>query len=167
MLKSRTGAHAWEEDNAGMGSTDSFEADFDACVARLNEARGRLLQDVRHLDGHDLVQRRRGGWSVGEVLRHVADSEVSYAQAVGFLRSQDAASASASDDDVASTGAIVLTLERTRRALLDAIDGVDEDTFYDLRPLGRQQYSVLSVLENVAAHDDEHREQIAKTLGES
>lgn len=110
-----------------MASPESFDADFDACLAGLHEARGRLLQDVRRLDGHALVQRRRGGWSVGEVLRHLADSEASYAQAVGLLRSRDVAIASASDDDVASTGAIVLTLERTRRALLDAIDGVDED----------------------------------------
>jgi hypothetical protein len=47
---------------------------------------------------------------------------------------------------------------------LAAVEGVDEDTFYEIRSLGPDQYSVVSVLENVASHDHEHVEQIEKTM---
>lgn len=55
-------------------------------------------------------------------------------------------------------------LARTRTQFVALLDGIDEATFYELRALGREQYSVVSVLENVASHDHEHLEQIAKTL---
>ena len=50
------------------------------------------------------------------------------------------------------------------RRLIALLDGVDEGTFYELRALGREQYSIVSVLENVASHDHEHLEQIARTI---
>jgi hypothetical protein len=40
-------------------------------------------------------------------------------------------------------------------------DGVDDETLYRLAPLGANEYSVLSVLENDADHDHEHVAQIA------
>ena len=72
--------------------------------------------------------------------------------------------ANAGDDDVASASAAIEALVRTRTQLVALLDGVDEATFFALRALGREQYSVVSVLENVASHDHEHLEQIAKTL---
>ncbi len=49
--------------------------------------------------------------------------------------------------------------------LSSTVSGVDEMTFYEPQTLGREQYSVVSVLENVASHDHEHLEQIVKTIG--
>ncbi len=34
------------------------------------------------------------------------------------------------------------------------------ETFYELKRVGHEEYSVISVLENVANHDREHAEQI-------
>ena len=55
-------------------------------------------------------------------------------------------------------------LDASRRALLAALDGVDEESFYRLRVVGHEEYSVLSVLENAANHDREHGEQVRATL---
>ena len=99
-----------------------------------------------------------------EVLRHLIDAEMSYAKMVGFLRSRPVELANVSDDDVASSQATVAALDRARATLLALVDGVDESTFYEVRSLGTTQYSVMSVLENVADHDHEHLGQIAKTL---
>ena len=56
-------------------------------------------------------------------------------------------------------------LQDGRKALLKALDALDDDplayeTFYTLKQMGHEEYSVLSVLENVANHDREHAEQI-------
>jgi hypothetical protein len=83
---------------------------------------------------------------------------------LGFLRSRPVELANASDDDVATSQAVVAALERARGQLLTLLDGVDENAFYEVRSLGTTQYSVMSVLENVADHDHEHSGQIAKTL---
>ena len=56
-------------------------------------------------------------------------------------------------------------LAASRKALLAAIDGVDEETFYQLRRVGHEEYSVLSVLENVALHDREHSAQVDSIVG--
>ena len=48
-----------------------------------------------------------------------------------------------------------------------AIDHVKEEDFYRLQTIGHEEYSVLSILENVASHDREHAEQIRKTLAQS
>jgi len=52
------------------------------------------------------------------------------------------------------------SLTRSRAALLDAIGGVDEEDFYRLGTVGREEYSVVSVIENVTKHDVEHLGQI-------
>jgi hypothetical protein len=66
---------------------------------------------------------------------------------------------------VGSISAVVDALERYRVMLSSTVSGVDEMTFYEPQTLGREQYSVVSVLENVASHDHEHLEQIVKTIG--
>jgi uncharacterized damage-inducible protein DinB len=101
---------------------------------------------------------------VQEVLRHVIDAEVSYAKVIAHLRSVPLQITDAGPDDVASVPATIAALGRYRAALLSAFEGVDEDAFYNVRSLGTTQYSVMSVLENVADHDHEHLGQIAKTL---
>jgi uncharacterized damage-inducible protein DinB len=144
---------------------DGFARELRESMDAIAAAREELLGAVRTLGPAELEATRRGGWSVREVLRHVIDSEVAYAKVVGFLRSAPVELATAGDDDVATGAAAADALVRVRARLLDAVAGVDEATFYDLRPLGREQYSVLSVLENIASHDHEHREQLRKTLG--
>ena len=59
---------------------------------------------------------------------------------------------------------ILCMLDSSRAALLRTIDGVDEDSFYRLERLGREEYSILSARENVAHHDHEHIGQISATL---
>jgi hypothetical protein len=54
----------------------------------------------------------------------------------------------------------ISALEHSRAALVDAIDGVDEETFYTMHVVGHEEYSILSLLENVALHDREHAPQI-------
>ena len=58
----------------------------------------------------------------------------------------------------------VTALEDSRAALVEAIGGVDEDTFYTLHVVGHEEYSVLSLLENVTLHDREHGPQIIEIL---
>ena len=143
---------------------DEFQRDLADNLKTIESARVALLQQLRSLGDDDLRSTRRGGWSVQEVLRHLIDAEVSYAKVLGFLRSRPVEFANSSDDDVASSQAAVAALDRARAALLALVEGVDESTFYDVRSLGTSQYSVMSVLENVADHDHEHLGQIAKTL---
>jgi uncharacterized damage-inducible protein DinB len=143
---------------------DDFNRDLEENLSAIGSARSELLKQVRGLTPDDLQQVRRGGWSVREVLRHVIDSEVAYAKVIGFLRGSAADLANPCEDDVASGTNAADALERVRKTTLLLLEGIDEATFYDLRALGKEQYSVVSVLENVAAHDHEHLEQISKTL---
>ena len=143
---------------------NEFERDLAENLKSIETARAQLLDGLRPLAVEDLRLGRRGGWSNQEVLRHVIDAEIAYAKVIGFLRSRPVELANASDEDVASARAAVSALERTRKQLVSLLDGVDEATFYDMRSLGTNQYSVMSVLENVADHDHEHLGQITKTL---
>jgi hypothetical protein len=60
--------------------------------------------------------------------------------------------------------AAVAVLGTSRHAFLDAVGEVREDDFYRLQTIGHEEYSVLSILENNAAHDREHAEQLRKTV---
>src|SRR5439155_4360841 len=55
-------------------------------------------------------------------------------------------------------------LAETRANVLSMLDHIDDDTLYRLVRIGHEEYSPLSVLENIAQHDREHREQIADLL---
>jgi len=144
---------------------DEFERDLNENKKAVEGAREALLGRLRRLGDQDLLRVRRGGWSVQEVLRHVIDAEVSYTRVVAHLRGLPLQVADPLAEDVASIGASIAALERYRTTLMASVEGVDEATFYEMRTLGREQYSVMSVLENVADHDHEHLGQIAKTVG--
>jgi hypothetical protein len=58
-------------------------------------------------------------------------------------------------------------LARTRDELLRIADGVDDETLYRLAPLGANEYSVLSVLENDADHAHEHLAQVSRLIAGS
>lgn len=144
---------------------NEFEQDLTENRTAIQASRAELIDRLRTLRDDDLRRTRRGGWSVQEVLRHVIDSEIAYARVIGVLRAQPAQIADASEEDVATVAAVIAALERYRAALTSAIEGVDEDAFYEVKSLGTTQYSVMSVLENVADHDHEHLGQIVKTIG--
>lgn len=143
---------------------DEFERDLTESTNAIHTSRAALLDRVRALSDSDLGRTRRGGWSVREALHHVIDSEIAYARVIAHLRSLPVQIPDAAPADTGSPAAVIAALERYRQALVAALDGVDEATFYDMRSLGREQYSVLSVLENVAMHDHEHLEQIERTV---
>jgi hypothetical protein len=75
-------------------------------------------------------------------------------------------SGSSSPDSPAEARRMLLD---TRKVLLSALEALDTDprayeTFYELRQVGHDEYSVISVLENVANHDHEHVAQIREIL---
>ena len=145
-----------------------FDDDLARLVRLAGESRDRLLALLMDLGPADLDRGSRGGWDVRAVLQHVIQAEVHYASLVDRLRGKPEARPgqapelfAATVPDLAShTPADVRgALLRSRALLLSAVEGVDEETFYRLGG-GSQQYSVLSVLENVAQHDDEHAAQV-------
>jgi uncharacterized damage-inducible protein DinB len=142
----------------------TFDTELAEATTAIERARASFLDLLRGLTDDDLARGRRGGWAVRDVIRHVIDAEVAYAKVIGYLRSSAVDLLNATDEDVASKEAAIAALQRARAQLLVLLDGIDEQTFYDLRALGKEQYSVLSVLENVANHDREHLEQIEKIL---
>ncbi len=144
--------------------TTEFERDLAENLDAAARARAALLKRLRLLSDEDLLRTRRGGWSMQEVLRHVIEAEVSYTRVLGFLRGITVQIPDATPDDVASIPAVIAALKRHRKELESAVDGVDEATFYEVRALGKDQYSVMSVLENVADHDHEHAGQIERIM---
>mgnify|MGYP001237388982 CR=1 FL=1 len=135
-----------------------FPQHLSQVTANLDRGRGELLAALSGLKDADLVRARRGGWSVGKVLDHIIGAEWHYAHLVGTLRGLG--DIAAEDRTLTSVAAASEALARSRTALLKAIEGVTEDDFYRLGPVGREEYSVVSVLENVEQHDAEHLGQI-------
>jgi uncharacterized damage-inducible protein DinB len=141
----------------------NFESDREALLADIAAARDELLRTVRSLEPGDLARGRRGGWTITRILEHVIQSERLYAQAVSALTGTPVPAPDTASDPQTSDEALA-ALDTTRSAVLAAVENATEDNFYDIRTFGHDEYSVLSVLENVANHDREHAEQIAKTL---
>ena len=143
-----------------------FDRDLEGMRSELDAARQELSGVVAALSDADLERERRGGWTVRRVLEHVIQSEWLYARLVNHLREQPVP-----DDDVSGAPASVADathrLEASRGALLAALAGVDEEAFYRLRTLGHEEYSIISVLENVSNHDSEHAEQVKTILAAS
>src|SRR5437763_16254964 len=124
--------------------------------------RDALLAVVTPLTREDLGVARRGGWTIERVLQHVIESEQMYAKLLAHQCGKtalDVAAASASDGREA-----VARLAETRANVLAMIDEIDDETLYRLVRIGHEEYSPLSVLENIALHDREHREQIVDLL---
>ena len=143
--------------------TADFEQELTGAREQLEAAREELLAVVGALNDADLARSRRGGWAVGRVLEHVIQSEWLYAGLVAHLRDWP------SPGDVVtgvptSVADAVDRLAASHRALLVALDGVDEASFYRLRAIGHEEYSILSVLENESNHDREHAAQVQAIL---
>lgn len=143
--------------------------DFSSELARLLESlkrsRADLLEALAGLNDADLPKARRGGWSVAKVLEHIVEAEWHYAQLVASLRGLSPPPAELLN--VERIALILDALERSRAALLSAVSGVSEDDFYRLGTFGREEYSVVSVLENADEHGVEHLGQIRRIEAES
>jgi phosphinothricin acetyltransferase len=124
--------------------------------------RNSLLRVLARLTREDLGYARRGGWTIKRVLQHVIESEQMYAKLLAHQcgkTAQDLKASPPEDGHEASA-----RLAETRAGVLAMIDGIDDDTLYRLVRIGHEEYSPLSVLENIALHDREHRAQIAELL---
>lgn len=142
-----------------------FESDVQAARLDLEAARQGLLQSLSRVSEGDLDHSRRGGWTIAKVLRHVVDSERLYVAGLAHLQGQSPPETAV--DEPGSPPAWTEALGRTRADLLGLLDEASVETFYELRPLGHEEYSVLSLLENVALHDREHAAQIDQIMAES
>lgn len=94
------------------------------------------------------------------VLQHLIESEWHYARLVARLRGLPAPPSVEERELPASVTEAVRMLTASRRALIAALEDINEASFYRLGTVGREEYSVLSVLENAAHHDREHAQQI-------
>ena len=140
--------------------SDEFDRDLSKAREDTSQARDGLLAVLRDLKDEDLDKERRGGWSVRKVLEHAIHSEVLYGRLARHLRELPQPEDEAVTVPPATVASAISALENSRAALETAIDGVDEETFYTLRVVGHEEYSILSLLENVALHDREHAPQI-------
>ncbi len=143
--------------------SEEFDRDLAGARDGLATAREGLLAVVGALTEDDLGRARRGGWSVRKVLEHVIHSEWLYSRLATHLRGGTPPE-EAEPAAFASVAEAVPQLDAVRAALLAAIDGIDEESFYRLQTVGHEEYSVLSLLENVTLHDNEHGPQIKEIL---
>jgi uncharacterized damage-inducible protein DinB len=148
---------------------NEFESDLKSVMSDLERARVDLLSALDGLTEDGLSRRRRGGWSVTEILHHVIGGELHYTNGIAFIRGRPPGRSPNDQEDMRTAADAVRMLEEARLALLSAVEGVDEETFYKLIPLTNEEgqgqtYSVLSVLENIALHDREHAAQIREIL---
>jgi phosphinothricin acetyltransferase len=138
------------------------ERDLAHALGQVASDREALLAVVRRLEHGDMTIERPGGWSIARVLQHVIESEAIYAKLLAHLCGKPAVDFATSPPDDGEAAARALTT--TRDAVHAMIEGIDAQTLYALKRLGHEEYSPLSVLENIALHDREHVEQIASLL---
>ncbi len=141
----------------------SSETDLRRALGDMADARGRLLAMVARLSPGEFALARPGGWSVARVLQHVIESEVTYAKVLAHQCGRAAPDLDVHEPRDAADAAAMLAA--TRDAVERMVDGIDGETLYRLVRLGHEEYSPLSVLENIAAHDVDHLGQIASLAG--
>jgi uncharacterized damage-inducible protein DinB len=139
-----------------------YEDDRRELLSDLNQSRGELVSTVQRLGPEDFGNARRGSWTISKILDHVLHSERLYTQLVCTFGGKPATAQDAGP--VATADEAEMALNKSREAFLQAVEEVTEEDFYRLQTIGHEEYSILSILENNAAHDREHAEQIAKTL---
>lgn len=144
--------------------SDEFAADLEEIRDDIELARNDLLRVVRELEDGDFDKARRGGWSVRRVLEHVIESEWAYARLAQHLRGQPPEQSDLPPHAPASADEALSMLRASRQAMLASLEGVDEESFYRLSRVGHEEYSVLSLLENLALHDREHGPQVQEIL---
>jgi uncharacterized damage-inducible protein DinB len=148
--------------------TCTFHSDLASSQQAIEGARRELLTVVDSVSRAGMEQARKGGWPVRRVLEHVIHSEHLYGQAIAYLAGAEVPARPSETSPASAAQARTMLLD-ARTATLKALEELDLDprayeTFYELRKVGHEEYSVLSVLENVANHDGEHAEQIKAIL---
>ncbi len=139
--------------------TSEFEQDLQRVREELDAARTELLAAVTSLSDADLDRARRGGWTVRRVLEHVIQSEWLYSRVVLHLRGLPVPGDAIDANPISAVDASD-KLGASRAALVQALDGVDEEPFYRLAAVGHEEYSILSMIENESMHEHEHAAQI-------
>ena len=143
--------------------SNEFDTDLRQLKEELSASRAELLGVIQSLADSDLDRARRGGWTIARVLEHVIQSEAMYTAAVAAIAGASASSPQGGGPPGSQVEA-VQQLMSTREALDSALASATEENFYRLQRLGHEEYSIASVLENLANHDREHAEQIRRTL---
>lgn len=139
-----------------------FQTERASLIKDLTESRSHLVGVVEQLKPEEFDQARRGSWAVSKILDHVLHSERLYTQLISVFSGKPTAVLDAAK--FGSAADAKSALDSSRDAFLSAVEEVKEDDFFRLQTVGHEEYSVLSILENNAAHDREHAEQIRKTL---
>jgi len=145
----------------------TFAADLEALTNDMTASRAGLVSGVQALSDADLAKARRGGWPIHRVLEHVIEAEWLYATLTAHLQQKPVPARGSTSCESQPVDEILCLLDSSRSALLSALEGVNEDAFYDIQRMGHEEYSVYSVLENVANHDREHAGQIAAIVAAS
>jgi uncharacterized damage-inducible protein DinB len=148
--------------------TCPYHSDLASSQESIGLAREELLRVIDSLNRADLERARKGGWPVRRVLEHVIHSENLYAQGTAYLCGAQMPERRETSAPGSSSEARTMLLD-SRRALQAALGALEEDvmaseTFYEVRKVGHEEFSVLSLLENVASHDREHAGQIRAIL---
>jgi uncharacterized damage-inducible protein DinB len=141
-----------------------FERDIHQLREDLTGARDDLERLVSGLTKSDLTRSRRGGWTVARVLQHVLESERAYARVATRILGALLPDSATDMSSIITAEAIAEMLRVSREALWAAVEGADEESFYRLERVGHEEYSIASLLENVASHDREHAIQIRRIL---
>jgi uncharacterized damage-inducible protein DinB len=148
--------------------TCSYHSDLAASQEDIRLARDELLRVIDLLSRADMEKARKGGWSVRKVLEHVIRYENLSGQGMAYLCGAEPPERLDNCLPGSATEARTMLLDG-RKVLLKALEALDEDpmayeTFYELKKMGHEEYSALSLLENVSGHDREHIEQIRAIL---
>jgi uncharacterized damage-inducible protein DinB len=144
--------------------TCPYHADLAASQEAIRLERDELLGVIDSLSRADFERARKGGWPVRKVLEHLIYSEKLYTQGTAYLCGAQVSGRPESVSPASPEEARTMLLD-ARRALVQALEELDMDpraylTFYELKRVGHEECSVLSILENVASHDREHAGQI-------
>ncbi len=141
-----------------------FERELAEATNAMTAARAAFAKMVAGMTDADLERARRGQWDVAQVLDHVVQSDGYYRRLIAQLR-EGAPPEPNEDVTTPSTCAEWAAALRTScDAIVRAIEGVGEETFYHMGGPTHQQYSILSVLENVTLHDHEHGAQVERAI---
>jgi phosphinothricin acetyltransferase len=138
----------------------SMQSDLERVHGDLRVARDELLAVNARLTSDDFARSRPGGWTVRKVLHHLIESEAIYAKLMAHMCASEAPEAPMREPADAADAAALLA--ETRAAVLAAIEGVDADHFYAFTKFGHEEFSPLSLLENIASHERDHGAQIAE-----
>ena len=139
-----------------------MNADLQGILGDMARARQHLLATLRRVTSEEMQRARAGGWSVERVAQHLVESDSSYLKVLAHQCGKQAPDLT--DEPPADGAHVAAMLDARREAMLSVIEGIDDETLYRLQRFGQEEYSPLSVLENIAAHDHEHAGQISALL---